>query len=261
MRRIPARILLVAAAAAATVFACLRPAGAADVSDDEFKALLDQDAKIIAKATAAVEKASGKDKKVVEKNAGSGIKSSAIIIAGYANARITGKNPTADGNAAAVRDLAIQIFQAAEKKDFKTAGTLAQGLADAKPAADPKKVDLGKAFEGIVNKDVMDNSKKTSQYGTNVEDDIKANAEKVTAKPGDATLMAHRVLVMGEYNKTVVKADNAADKKKWVEYNDKMLQAAGDLLTASKKKSAPADMKKVFATLNASCIACHDDFK
>jgi hypothetical protein len=260
MRRTPARLLLVATAVAAAV-ACLRPADAADVSDDEFKALLDQDAKIIAKATAAVGKASGKDKKVVEKNAGSGIKSSAIIIAGYANGRIDGKNLTADAKAAGVRDLAIQIFQAADKKDFKAAGDLAKGLADAKPAADAKKIDLTKAFEGIVNKDVMDNFKKTSQYGTNLEDDIIANEKKTTAKPADVTLMAHRVLVMGEYNKTVVKAENAADKKKWVEYNDKMIKSATDLAAAAKKKSSAADMQKVFATLNASCVACHDDFK
>jgi len=261
MRRFRARILLVAAGVAAAAFACLRPADAAGVNDDEFKALLDQDARIIAKATAAVEKASGKDKKVVEKNAGNGIKSSAILVAGYANERIDGKNPAADAKAAGVRDLAIQIFQAADKKDFKAAGELAKGLADAKPAADPKKIDVAKAFEGIANKDVMDNFKKTSQYGTNVEDDIKANAEKATVKPGDAALMAHRVLVMGEYNKSVVKAENAADKKKWVEYNDNMLKAAGDLLAASKKKTTPADMKKVFTSLNSSCIACHDDFK
>src|SRR5262249_2657312 len=134
MRRIRARILLVAAVVAAAAFACLRPVDAAGVNDDEFKALLDQDAKIIAKATAAVEKASGKDKKVVEKNAGNGIKSSAIIIAGYANDRIDGKNPSADAKAAGVRDLAIQIFQATDKKDFKAAAELGKGLADAKPA-------------------------------------------------------------------------------------------------------------------------------
>jgi cytochrome c556 len=260
MRRTSARILLVAAAVAAAVV-CLRPADAADITDDEFKALLEQDSKIIAKATAAVGKASGKDKKVVEKNAGSGIKSSAIIIAGYANARIDGKNPTTDAKAAGVRDLAIQIFQAADKKDFTAAGNLAKGLADAKPAAEAKKIDLTKTFEGIVNKDVMDNFKKTSQYGTNVEDDIMANAEKPTATPADAGLMANRVLVMGEYNKTVVKAENAADKKKWEEYNDKMIKAGIDLLAASKKKASAADLKKIFATLNSSCVACHDDFK
>ena len=260
MRRTPVRILLVAACVIAAL-ACLRPVGAADMSDDEFKALLTQDAKIIAKASAAVDKAEGKNKKVVEKNAGNGIKGSAIIVAGYANARIDGKNASADAKAAGVRDLAIQIYQAAEKKDFKGAAELAKGLADAKPGADPKKMDLTKTFEGIANKDVMDNFKKTSQYGTNVEDDIIANAEKPTAKPADATLIALRVMTMGEYNKTVVKAENAADKKKWHEYNDKMLKASEELLAASKKKSAPADMKKVFASLNSSCVACHDDFK
>jgi len=260
MRRTPVRILLVAASVIAAM-AYLRPAGAADMSDDEFKALLAQDVKIIAKASAAVDKAEAKNKKVVAKNAKNGIRSSAILIAGYANGRIDGKNASADAKAAGIRDLAILIFQAAEKDDFKGAADLAKGLADAKPAADAKKIDLAKTFEGIANKDVMDNFKKTSQYGTNLEDDVIANAEKPTAKPADATLIALRVLTMGEYNKTVVKAENAADKKKWHEYNDKMLKATEELLAASKKKTAPAEMKKVFASLNSSCVACHDDFK
>lgn len=260
MRRITIQTLLVAAALVAAL-ALLMPAGAADPTDDEFKSMVEQDAKIMTKATDAIEKAMGKDKKVVEKNAGSGIKSSALILASYANGRIAGKNADADAKAAGLRDAAIAIYKAAADKNFKGAADAAKGLGSIKPAADAKKIDVAKAFGELTQKEVMDNFKKTSQYGTNIEDDIKANAEKPTAKPADAALMAYRVLAMGELNKTITKTENAADRKKWDEYNTKMIAAADGLIAASKKKAAAADMKKAFATLNATCFACHDDFK
>jgi hypothetical protein len=253
--------MLLVAAALIVGLACLRPAGAADPTDDEFKALVEQDAKIIARAADAVGKATGKDKRVVEKNAGSGIKSSALIMAGYANARITGTNADADAKAAGIRDTAIEIFKAADDKKFKEAAEAAKGLASPKPATGAKKIDIAKALGDLTQKEVMDNFKKTSQYGTHVEEDIKTNAEKPTAKPNEAALMAYRVLAMAEYNKTVTKTENAADRKKWDEYNAKMISSTEALLAASKKKSTAAEMKKAFAAVNATCFACHDDFK
>jgi hypothetical protein len=260
MRRTPARLLLVAAALVLGM-AWLSQAGAADPTDDEFKALIDQDVKAITKAADAVDKAAAGKKKATEKNAGSGIKSSAVNLAGYANARITGKDPAADAKAAAIRDEAIRIFKAASDKDFKAAVEAAKGLSNPKPAADAKKIDVAKAFGELTPKEVMDNYKTTAQFGTNVEADIKANAKKATAKPPEAALIAHRVMVMGEYSKSVNKAENAADKKEWDDYNAKMLKAAEDLLAASKKKSSPTDFAKLFTNLDAACTACHDKFK
>jgi hypothetical protein len=263
MRRTPAKILPVAAALAIGL-AWLGLAGAADApTDDEFNALLDQDVKIIARAAEAVEKAATpRDRKVIAKNAGSGIKSAAMTIAGYANARIAGKDPAADARAAAIRDEAIKIYKAAADGDFKAAAAAAQGLATAKGSGKAGKIDLSKAFgEEVTSKDVMHNFLKTSQYGTNVEADIIANAKKATARPADTMLMAHRVFVMGEYSKKIVKAEGADDTKKWLEYNDQMIQATEKLLAAAKKKSSAADMAKAFTLVNSSCTACHDDFK
>jgi hypothetical protein len=260
MRRTPVRLLLVAAALAGGM-AWLGRAGAADLTDDEFKALVEQDVKAITKAADAVDKAAAGKKKSVEKNAAAGIKSAAVNMAGYANDHITGKDPSADAKAAAVRDEAIKIFKAAEARDFKAAGEAAKGLSSPKPAADAKKIDVAKAFGELTPKEIMDNYKTTAQFGTNLEADIKANAKKAAAKPADAALMAHRTMVMGEYTKTVTKAENAADKKEWDEYNQKMMKAAEDLLAATKKKSAPTDFAKLFTNLDASCTACHDKFK
>jgi hypothetical protein len=257
-------MLLVAAALCAGLV-CLSQAGAADPpTDNEFTTLLDQDAKIIAKAADAVEKApTPKDRKVIAKNAGSGIKSAALIIAAYSNSRITGKDPAADAKAAAVRDEAIKIYKAAADGDFKAAAETAKGLSTAKGSGKAAKIDLLQAFGEVTSKDVMHNFLKTNQYGTNVEADIIANATKKgpPAKPADTILMSHRVLIMGEYSKKVVKAEGAEDTKKWLEYNDQMMQATEKLLAAAKKKSSPADMAKAFTLVNASCTACHDDFK
>jgi|SRR5262245_26809399 len=262
MRRTPARLLLVAAALVGGM-AWLAQAGAADrATDDEFKALVEQDVKVITKAADAADKAAAGKKKAVEKNASAGIKSAAVNIAGYANHRITGTDPAGDAKAAAIRDEAIKIYKAASDKDFKAAVGIAKGLGNVKPAADAKKIDVAKAFGELTQKEIMDNYKKTDQFGTNLEADIQANAKKKSiAKPADAALMAYRVMVMGEYSKTVTKAENAADKKEWDDYNDKMMKVADELLAAAKKKSSAADMVKVFTTLDATCTACHDKFK
>jgi Cytochrome C' len=261
MRNLSARNLLVAAALLAG-FAYLAPVGAADPTDDEYKALVAQDAKIIAGGADAVDKAaSAKEKKVIAKNAGSGIKSSALLVATYSNNRIAGKDPTADAKAAGIRDEAIKIYKAAADGKFKDAADLAKGLASAKPAADPKKIDFLKDLGEVTQKEVMHNFLKSPQYGTNVEADIIANGKKATAKPADTALMAHRVLAMGELNKVVVKAESAADKKKWEDYNAKMIKATDELLATTKKKSSAAELQKAFTLVNSSCTACHDDFK
>ena len=261
MRRSPVRTLLIAAALCAGL-ALLAPAGAADPTDDEFAALVAQDAKVIAQAAEAVEKApTPKDKKVVSRNAGSGIKSAALLVATYANNRIAGTNKDADAKAAGIRDEAVKIYKAAADGNYKGAADLARGLPSAKPASDAKKIDFLKDLGEVTQKEVMHNFLKTTQFGTNAEADIIANGKKATAKPTDTALIAHRVLAMGELNKVVVKAEGAADKKKWDDYNAQMIKATEALLAATKKKSSAADLAKAYTAVNATCNACHDDFK
>ena len=255
MRRTPARPLLVAAALGFGL-ALLGSAGAADpATDAEFKALVEQDAKIIEQAADAVAKApTPKDKKIVSRNAKSGIQSSALILAQMGNER-------GDGYGAAVRDEAVKIYKAATDGKFAEAATMAKDLSSVKPAADAKKIDYLKDLGEVTQKEVMHNFLKTTQFGTNVEADIIANSKKATATPANSANIAHRVIAMGELNKVVVKADNAADKKKWEEFNTQMIKATEALLTASKKKTSPADLAKIYTTLDGSCKACHDDFK
>ncbi len=256
--------MLAAMAAVIGGWAYFSSADAANLSDDEFKALLDQDIKIVNNSVAAVEKAKGKDKRVVEKNASNGVKSSALIIAGYANERISGKNQDADGMAAAIRDSAIKMYKAAEAKNFKAVAAAAKELASPKPAMGAKKMDLAavvKELGEVSQKEVMHNFLKKEQYGTNIEADIIANSKRATAKPADINLMTKRLVVMGDYNKVITKAENMEDKKKWTDYNDRMIKAAAVLQETTKKKTKAADLAKAFTALDGTCKACHDDFK
>jgi hypothetical protein len=238
------------------------PVFAAERSDDEYKGLLAQDVKALTKATDALAKTPG-DKKI-EKNASGGIKSTALIVATYSNSQITGKDAAADAKAAGVRDEAIKLFKAGNDKDWKTATEIVKGLSSAKPAAKGEKIDVIKALgTEVTSKEVMDNLSKPNQhYGTNAEADIIANSRKAKATIADTNLIVHRVLVMGELSKTITKTTNAAEKKEWEEYNEKMVKAAEDLLAVSKKpKVTPVELAKAYTTLDGSCKRCHDVFK
>lgn len=235
-------------------------ATAADVGDDDYKTLLDQDIKLLTKAVEAVEKA--KDAKVTGQRAAGGVKSDALYIAAYANARI-GKTPAEDGKMAAVRDTAISIAKAADKKDFKAIAAAIKELENPKPAAKAAKIDVAKAFGELSVDDVMHTFKKPTAYGGEWEDLIKDNATNKKGRavtPAVAASIAHRSLIMAEYSKTVMKAENAKDKKEWAEYNEKLVKAAEDLLKASKGKKAD-DLTKAFKALNESCTVCHSAFK
>jgi hypothetical protein len=262
MRRTPARTLLVAAALA-TGLVLFGTAGAADApTDAEFSALVVHDAKILAAAAdAGMMAKSAKDK--AAKNAANGIKSSALLVATYANERITGSDKGNDGQAAAVRDMALKAYKAASDGNFKEVADIAKGLPIAKSTADAKKIDVIQAVGDLTPKEVMHTFHKTGSpsFGSNAEADIQANAKKATAKPAEAAEIARRVLALGDISKVVKKGENAAEKKTWDDYNAQMIKSAEDLLAVSKKKSTAADLQKAFTAVNSRCTACHDDDK
>jgi hypothetical protein len=257
---------LLAIAALTAGIAVLSTAKAADVGNDEFKILIDQDSKLINKALAAVAKASEREKKVKEQQASSGIHSTALYIASYANARITGSDAANDAKMATLRDSALKIAKAAHDKDFKAITEAASGItADPKPAAGAKatKIDIFKE-SGLKEGDfevTMHAFKKPVAFGTGAEDEIKANAKKAVAKSDNAAAIAQRVLVLAELSKHVKKGENAKEKQEWDDLNIKMEKAAQDLLAAAKAKKPAADLQKAFSAINGSCTACHNVFK
>jgi hypothetical protein len=262
MRRTTARILVAAALFAGLVY--LGRAGAADVTDDEMKVIVEQDTKILTRGVGAVAKANEKAKKNVERNAANGVKSSAMYLATIANESITGKNADADAKAAAVRDAAVQLYKAGADKDFKAVGDAAKALKDVKPATGAKKIDLSKAFPEATPKDAMHNFLKYDQYGMNGEADIIAQGGKkkvVSMSPEQTVAIAHRVIAMHELSKTISSAEGGAKKKEWDDFNDKMLKAGTDLLAAGRAKKTGPELSKAFQAVDASCKACHNVFK
>lgn len=232
---------------------------AADVSDDEFKTLITADAKTIAGAAEAGEKGTA----TAKKNAGAGIRSTALYVAMYANGRIGG---TDDAKMAAVRDQALKIVEAAKKSDFKAAGELAKDLASPAAAGKAGKIDVAKAA-GLKDDDVdlvMRHFLKTTQHASGAEEDIKKFGGKKgpAVKPEVAAAIGHRVLVMTDLTKLTPKGENAKQKKDWEEYNKKMAAAAENLLKVSQdKKATPAALRTAFESINGSCTACHNVFK
>lgn len=256
MRRFSARLIAFAAC-----LAVLAHVGAADVSDDELKVVVEQDGKILVRGSEAVEKATAKTKKNVERNASNGAKSSALILAAIANERITGKNADADAKSAAIRDTAIQLYKDASEKNFKGVADAAKALAAPKPAAGAKKIaDISKSFAEASPKDVMHNFLKVDQYGTNAEADIIANSKKPVAKPETTIAIAHRVIAMYELNKSITNAEGAK-KKEWDDFNEKMLKAGNALLEAGRAKKTGADLSKAYLAVDSTCKLCHDKFK
>lgn len=262
MRRTTARLLV--AAGLAVGLAYLGRAGAADLTNDEFKFLVDQDAKILTRGVTAVEKANDKAKKNVERNAANGAKSSALYLATLANESIAGTDANMDARAAALRTRAVALYKAGSEKDFKAVADVAKMLqrAEAEPPG-AKRIDLSKAFAEASPKDVMHNFLKLDQYGTNGEADIIANGGKkgATAKPEATVAIAHRVLAMYELNKVISSAEGGAKKKEWDDFNEKMKKAGTDLLAAGRGKKSGADLGKAFQATDASCKACHNVFK
>ncbi|HVK12506.1 MAG TPA: cytochrome c, partial [Gemmataceae bacterium] len=262
MRRTTARILVAAALFAGLVY--LGQAGAADAPAEEFPVIVDQDAKILARGIAAVEKANEKAKKNVERNAANGAKSSAMYLATIANDSIAAQSTDlGKAKVAAIRDAAVRLYKAASEKDFKGIADAAKGL-NPTEVGGAKKIDLSKAFPEATPKDVMHNFLKYDQYGMNGEADIIAQGGKkkvASLRPEQTVAIAHRVIAMHDLSKTISSAEGGAKKKEWDDFNDKMLKAGTDLLAAGRAKKTGPELSKAFQAVDASCKACHNVFK
>jgi hypothetical protein len=233
---------------------------AAEIVDDEYKALIAQDLKALNKAVAAYDKAAtDKDKKALVAKSANSVRSTAVLIAFYANARATGK----DGAAmASVRDSAIKLAKAAGEKDYKDLAALTKAIETPKAGdAKAESIDVLKALDKVSIDDTMYNFKKLVSYGSGAEEAIKANSKKVVASQIETAAIAQRVIALAEMSKTVVGGSNDAEKKEWVSIAEEMDKAGKALHAASKKKTTPADLAKAFLAVDASCTKCHNKFK
>jgi hypothetical protein len=235
------------------------PGEAADVPDDVLPILIDQDAKQVVKSLN-----DGKpDKKVIIQ-----IKSSAMMIAAYAQSKITGSNPTEDAKYATLRKNALKVVEAAAAKKFKDAVEPSKLLSlnsPADPKADTKPLKLYEMHKFDIN-DLMAQYKKSAVGGQNVEADIKDFSKKGGAKPDQARQMAFRILTTAEMVDNMEPDGGFAGGKKtkeaWLGFNKKMKQTAEELAeTAKAAKGDPKKLQMAFTKTDGACVACHDVFK
>jgi len=224
------------------------------VPDAEFKTLVEQDAKNINTML--------NDGKPAKKTADRSIKSSALMIAAYAQSRI-GKGGN-DEAMAALRDSALKVAETGGKKKYAEAVAPSKALtANPTGKGDVKPVDLVKAT-GVDIEELMYQFKKTAVGGLGIEEQIKANSKKATVKPEEAAAIARRVLIVGDFCDVVEPNGGfgAGPKAKanWVKANKDMKDAAAALQTAAKSSNAK-DMQAAFLKIDGACVNCHNNFK
>jgi hypothetical protein len=252
------RILLGATVLAVGIFRLeMGAVEAADpVPDAEFKMLVDQDAKNILTNL--------NNGKPAKKTADRAIKSSALMIAAYAQGRM-GKSPADDAKLATLRDTAIKVAKTGGVKKYGDAVAPAKMLAADMAVAgkpDTKKVDLI-AATGADIEELMYQFKKTSVGGLGIEEDIKANAKKLTMKPEVAAALGQRALIAAEICAALKPSDDfspAKPKKDWDQDIKDMKEAAMALVGAAKPNNAK-NLQSAFNKLDANCVHCHDKFK
>jgi Cytochrome C' len=252
------RILLGAAALAVGIVRLeMGAVEAADaVPDAEFKMLVDQDAKNIVTNL--------NNGKPAKKTADRAIKSSALMIAAYAQGRM-GKNPADDAKLATLRDTAIKVAKTGGAKKYADAVAPAKLLAADMAAAgkpDTKNVDLI-AATGVDIEELMYQFKKIGVGGLGIEEDIKANAKKLTMKPDLAAALGQRTLVAADLCAVLQPSAgfNAAKPKKDWDQDIKDMKGAATALVGAAKANNTKDVQTAFNKLDASCVHCHDKFK
>lgn len=169
----------------------------------------------------------------------------------------------------ALRSQALQVLEAAAKKDWKTADAAAKGLnaPKADPAAPKKSLDAILKDNKCGLEEVMSPFRLTKVGGLNIEKDIR-DATKAGAKtnPKDAELIGVRAAAIGDYAVHFPVDKAKANKGKLDMWNKwcKDMVDTGKELTDEGAKGAKADGKKletIFKKLDKSCTDCHNEFR
>jgi hypothetical protein len=237
------------------------PQGPTPVPETEFKALFDQDTKNIPEMIKVGQKTGAANKSKGSR----AIKSDAMMIAYYANSRITGGAD--DAKMAALRDAAIKLALAAGKKKFDDAEPLAKQLSlNMTPGKGSTKQMTPKELKEAGEMDLeelMYQFKKTGVGGLGVEEDVKAQAKKVTMTPAQVAVLAARVKIVSDWCDVMEVQGGFGVKKPrkdWEAFNKDMDKAVKGLQEAATSK----DTKKIqtaFDKVDRACTACHEKMK
>lgn len=191
--------------------------------------------------------------KTPEKRAVPTLKAAAMLIALYAQ----------DTGQGELRDQALKVAGALAKKDFAGAKTAAAGL---KPGAAGKVAPVSLHEQHNFDlAELMSTYRNATVGGRNVEKDIRTQAKSVT----DPTLVGDigaRVVLISHYTLKMPAeraSANPANLKKWEGYSNGTQKLATEI-AAEAGKGAGADkaaLAKKLKALDASCTACHNEFR
>jgi hypothetical protein len=162
-----------------------------------------------------------------------------------------------------LRDQALKVAGALAKKDYAGAKTAAAGL---KPGAGggAAPVDLTKQHNFDLA-ELMSAYRNATVGGRNMEKDIRTQAKKVT-DPELVRDIGARVVLVSHYTLKMPAekaAANPANRKKWDGYSNDTEKLAAEIMTEA-AKGAGADkaaLAKKLKALDASCTACHNEFR
>lgn len=188
------------------------------------------------------------------------LKGTAMMLALHAQKNAEGPN---GAKMVALRDQALKVAAAIGKKDAKGAKAAADGLSNP-TGGDKKPVDVVKQHEFDIA-EAMSPFKKAPR-GQNMEADIKAQAKNVT----DVKLIgevAVRTALYGEFTVAMKPADRAkpgsAEERLWDTSSKDMISISREIAAEAAKgpKADKALLKSKLSKLDASCTACHNEFK
>ena len=198
------------------------------------------------------------EKGTPEKRALPTVKSTAILLAVYAQENLAGAKAE---QMAGLRAAALKVADAVAKKDYAGAKSAVAGLKDPK-GGDKKPLDLSK--QAKLNLDeVMSTFRKGTVGGRNIEADIKAQAKSLS-DVGLAAEVGGRTAAIGHLSESLAPAGTTGAKaKQWTEWSKEMKDLGTKLATEAAKDKA-ADKKKVTELLNKlekNCTDCHKVFR
>ena len=178
----------------------------------------------------------GKSDPKLEKRSMNPLKSSALMVAAYAQTQITGKSAEDDAKYASVRDNALKVYKAVSSKKNADAVAPAKALAamEVDKAASVKPVDIAKETKADID-DLMAQFKKS---GLGLEDQIKALSKKA-GKPEEASALGARMLIVVDLMGTI-HPDFGGKKTQaaWSASSKEMKVASEDLIKAATAKDA-----------------------
>jgi hypothetical protein len=235
---------------------------AADLPPDVLTALIAQDVAQVNKSLENLSKSEAAKKK--DTKSPQQIQSSAMMLALYAQSKISGKEMAVDAKYAGLRDQAVKVAEAVANKKVKDAEAAAKNLSldaktDGKASTSPLTLHELAKFDIDV---LMAQYKKIESGGLGVEKDIKDGSKKLNANKDKAATIAARVWYTAEYLDKVEPSggfSNAKPKATWTKTNSDMRKAAEELLTVAKEGGKP--LQAAFAKVDRACSACHNTFK